>query len=358
MNSNRHWLRRDELGLPTFWPLQLCGWVGFYVLNLLSAIPSLGKPGTVRENTLFVIPMFAASCLLRPVCRSLRRRELSWIALEVRASGYSLLFGAVAGYLEVAWTHGTWRTGWQDPMDMMLVSVIVLFTWCSLYFNIKQWQQAARSQQRAVRAESEAREARLRALRYQLNPHMLFNSLNAVSTLILEGDAASATRMLARIAELLRSILDARATSEAPLSQEIAFINQYLAIEQIRLGDRLRAELDIAPETLDALIPTMLLQPLVENAVRHGVAPVVGGGSIRLESRLQHERVRIEIVNTGPPRASEPQTGIGLANTAERLKTLYAGDQQFHLQWPEQGGCRVSIDLPFRRGAMAGELAA
>jgi two-component system sensor histidine kinase AlgZ len=206
-------------------------------------------------------------------------------------------------------------------------------------------------------------------LRYQLNPHFLFNSLNAASTLVLDGDAPGATRMLAQIGDLLRTTLEHDALQETPLSQELAFIEQYLAIEQTRLGKRLRVEMFVSPDTLDAIVPGMLLQPLVENAVRHGVAPLIGGGTIRIESRLNADRLLIAISNSGPRHGAEGPSrsngkpscangkvrGIGLKNTGERLKTLYGNDHRFLLQWPEAGGCEAMIEVPFRRAVQAVE---
>ena len=240
---------------------------------------------------------------------------------------------------------------WHAYVAMLMWSAFMLFMWCSLYFSIKQWQQASEERERLLRAESEVREARLLALRYQLNPHFLFNSLNAVSTLTLDGNAAAATRMLAQIGELLRSSLDSEVTAEVALAKELVFTEGYLAIEQTRLGRRLRFEMDIPMETRDALVPSMLLQPLVENAVRYGVAPVIEGGWISIKSALHADRLRIAIANSG--RRGEGEhirngNGIGLGNTAERLKSLYGTDFEFSLGWPETGGCEVILGLPLR----------
>jgi two-component system, LytTR family, sensor kinase len=191
-------------------------------------------------------------------------------------------------------------------------------------------------------------------LRYQLNPHFLFNSLNAVSTLILDGNAQAATRMLAQIGDLLRSSLDSEVTTEVALAQELIFTEAYLAIEQTRLGNRLKFDMVIPIETRDAVVPSMLLQPLVENAVRYGVAPLIDGGWITINSVLHANRLRISIVNSGrrgDGNQEQHGTGIGLGNTAERLQSLYGTNHEFSLRWPEAGGCEVMLELPLRRFA-------
>jgi two-component system, LytTR family, sensor kinase len=356
-------LKRDDLGFPTFWPLQIVGWSCYCGLVVVSILPTLKQPGTLRGSSVFVLSMFAASCLLRPVCRSLINRAFSWIALEMRAFAWSLIAGAITAYVAELLAFGIRPLDWADWLVTFTQATFTLFLWCSLYFSIKQWQQSARERERLLRAESEVRDARLNALRYQLNPHFLFNSLNAVSTLVLDGNAPAASRMLAQIGEFLRTILDRGAALETPLSQEIAFTEQYLAIEQTRLGDRLLTEVTIAPETLDALVPSLLLQPLVENAVRHGVAPLVEGGTIRIQSKLQGGQLQISIQNSATSRArAEPVDkaahGIGLINTEERLKTLYGTEYKFALQYPSAGGCQVLVELPFRKTGRQREVTA
>lgn len=355
--------KRDERGFPSFWQLQLLGWTGLYILVLVGSLPDFKHPWAVRDDFIAVAFMFLGSCMLRPVCRSFVRRSLPWFPFEVRVFIWSMVLGATAASLFLVVVLGFANVNLADLAGNSVDFSVVLFLWCSLYFSIKQWQQSVLERERLLRAESEAREARLSALRYQLNPHFLFNSLNAVSTLVLEGNAQAATRMLAQLGELLRTTLDNQAVSEMPLSQEITFTGQYLAIEQTRLGDRLRVEISISPETLDALVPSMLLQPLVENAVRHGIAPLVEGGTIRIHSELSGGQLRISIQNSGIPHtrlkeASQPANRIGLRNTAERLKTLYGTEHTFSLQWPEAGGCQVTILLPLRRAMQQQEVAA
>ena len=350
----------DELGFPSFWTLQVAGCLGLYVLVLLSVLPER-SPAEFLHQSVFCATVFAISWLLRPVCRSLLRRSDSWIFLELRAFGWCVVYGAVATFVSELVKLRSVRLVWANFLDNWLPFSVVFFLWCTLYFGTKQWQQAAHERARVVQAESELREARLSALRYQLNPHFLFNSLNAVSTLVLEGNVSAATRMLAQIGELLRTTLDNDASPEIPLSQELAFIQQYLAIEQTRLGSRLRIVTAISEETRAAAVPSMLLQPLVENAVRHGVAALIEGGTITIESKLHDKRLLMTIRNSGPrtseaaPQNGESSKGIGLANTAARLKTLYGDNQQFSLRSHETGGCEVTLEFPFRTITLGAE---
>ena len=351
-------LKRDQFGFPSFWTLQILGWICYYLLMLVSMLPSMKMAGSVREFHLLTLTTFTGTCLMRPLCRSLIRTQHSWMALESRGFLYALLLGITAGLGGELLTHGWAELGWGDALDASVQCTITLFLWASLYFSIKQWQQSTQERERLLRAEAEVRDARLSALRYQLNPHFLFNSLNAVSTLVLDGNAAAATRMLAQIGELLRTILDSDTLVETPLSQEIACTQQYLAIEQTRLGDRLRVDVALATDTLDALVPCLLLQPLVENAVRHGVAQQVVGGSIRIRSLTQNARLQISIHNSGVAHTNglppvRVANGIGLKNTIERLRSLYGDDHRFELLWPEAGGCEVTMVLPLRKAQVS-----
>jgi two-component system, LytTR family, sensor kinase len=342
------------LNLRSFWQIQIIGWSCFYLLDLLESIHYFLTNRVTIDNELVPISfMFLGSFALRPVCRRLLRQSPSWMTFELKAAAASMATAIPAGCaacLVLRLFHPV--VPWHAVVASVMWSFFILFIWCSLYFSIKQWQQSSQERERLLRAESEVREARLLALRYQLNPHFLFNSLNAVSTLILDGNAPAATRMLAQIGDLLRSSLESDVTAEVALAQELVFTEGYLAIEQTRLGDRLKFDVSVPAETRDALVPSMLLQPLVENAVRYGVAPLVEGGWIAIKSALHDDRLRIEIGNSGRRGDGEQEKngkGIGLGNTAERLKTLYGEDFEFSLGWPDAGGCEVVLELPLHR---------
>jgi hypothetical protein len=345
--------RENVVNLRSFWQVQFIGWGSYLLFDLLESIHEfLTKHVYVDEEVIPIFFMFLASWAMRPYCRWLFRRPQSWAAFELKAGA-----GALAASVPVACAaclvlRRSSPVPWHAFVTVMLWSCFMLFMWCSLYFSIKQWQQSSMERERLLRAESEVREARLLALRYQLNPHFLFNSLNAVSTLVLDGNAPAATRMLAQIGDLLRTSLDSEVTAEVTLSQELAFTEGYLAIEQTRLGKRLKIDLSVPMDTRDALVPSMLLQPLIENGVRYGVAPLIEGGRIAIRSAVHDNRLRIVVENSGRRDEGEQKkngNGIGLGNTAERLKTLYGTDFEFSLAWPEAGGCEVVLELPLRR---------
>jgi two-component system, LytTR family, sensor kinase len=345
--------RENVLNLRSFWQVQIIGWGCYYLFDLVESIHEfLTKRVFVVEETTPIVIMFLGSFALRPFCRWQLRQSQSWIAFELKAVAAAAVTSIPVACAAGLILRNLYPVPWHAYVAMLMWSTFMLFMWCSLYFSIKQWQQSSMEKERLLRAEAEVREARLLALRYQLNPHFLFNSLNAVSTLVLDGNAPAATRMLAQIGDLLRTSLDSEVTGEVTLSQELASTKGYLAIEQTRLGERLKIDMAVPLETRDALVPSMLLQPLVENAVRYGVAPLIEGGWIAIESALDANRLRIMIGNSGPRGEGEQKkngNGIGLGNTAERLKTLYGANHRFSLEWPECGGCKVTVELPFRR---------
>jgi two-component system LytT family sensor kinase len=346
--------RENVLNLRSFWQVQIIGWGCFYLFDLLESIHFvLTKRVSIDEELVPLSFMFLASFALRPVCRRLLRQSQSWMVFELKAAAAAMGTSIPAGWAACLVLRLSYHAmPWHAVVATVMWSFFILFMWCSLYFSVKQWQQSSKERERLLRAESEVREARLLALRYQLNPHFLFNSLNAVSSLVVVGNAPAATRMLAQIGDLLRASLDSEVKAEVPLSREIALTEGYLAIEQTRLGERLHIDMVVPLETRDALVPSMLLQPLVENAVRYGVAPFREGGRIAIKSALRAGRLRIVIQNSG--RCGEGMrkrsgTGIGLGNTADRLKALYGTDCKFSLAWPEAGGCEVVLELPLRR---------
>ena len=204
-------------------------------------------------------------------------------------------------------------------------------------------------------------EARLQALKMQLQPHFLFNTLNAISALI-PAEAQPARRMVARLGDLLRIALEHEETQEVTLREELAFLEPYLEIEQARLKDRLTVTINIAPEALDARVPHLILQPLVENAIRHGIAPRIDAGHVEISATVTADdrNLNLEVRDDGPgvERNNQARTrkGVGLANIQSRLEQLYGGGHRFVLENHPEGGVVARISLPLRAADAIGRM--
>lgn len=208
-------------------------------------------------------------------------------------------------------------------------------------------EETTRLQSQAARLEAQLAEARLDALRTQLNPHFLFNTLNAVSTLV-ERDPRGVRRMIARLSELLRHTLDETDEQEIPLERELDLLRRYLEIMEIRFQGRLTVMMDIADDVREALVPNLVLQPLVENALKHGLSASDGSGRVEVSARRDGDVVRLEVRDHGPgPVAPKDSSGVGIKNTIARLEQLYGSKQRFTLRAAEGGGAVAEVELPY-----------
>jgi hypothetical protein len=343
--------------VPKFWVLQLVGWVAYASVVLIGLAPRLRDHYIVAYQAVFVFSTFLASFLIRLVCRRLWRRNTPWPSAmfqSVVASGLLALPCALAGQVAELMIRGEplrWRN-MQTGFTGIPHATFLLASWSGLYFSIKHYQALQTERERVLEAESLARQARLQALRYQLNPHFLFNTLNSISVFISEGDSSAANGMLTQLARLLRSTLDEDISQEIPLRREIAITQEYLAIEKTRLGSRLELMFSISPETIDVLVPVLLLQPLVENAIRHGIGRRPEGGTLKIETYIVRERLHINVSDDGvgateiDHKEERPRGGIGVANTIERLRVLYGKNHGLAVTWPPDGGCRIELEFP------------
>jgi two-component sensor histidine kinase len=201
----------------------------------------------------------------------------------------------------------------------------------------------------AARLSAQLAEARLGALRMQLNPHFLFNSLNAITVLVRDADTKSAVRMLERLGDVLRQVLRTDQTHEITLDQELNFLEQYLAIEQVRFSDRLRPRFTIDDTLRDAAVPSFIMQPLVENALRHGIAKRTDAGDLEIGARREDDLLVLWVRDDGPGPSAEMREGVGLTNVRERLATQYGNAASLALASSETGGTLATIRIPYRR---------
>ena len=211
---------------------------------------------------------------------------------------------------------------------------------------------------RASELEKRLVQAKLQSLQMQLNPHFLFNTLHSISAL-MHKDVEAADRMIMRLGDLLRAALEGSDTQEVDLRQELEFLKRYLEIEQTRFGNRLTVKMDIAPETLDAQVPNLILQPLIENAIRHGIEPRSKAGCVELRARRQNGALTLEVSDNGAglPGNQDLREGVGLSNTRARLRELYGEAHQFELRSGAAGGLVVHLTIPFRKPDRAAETA-
>ncbi|MGH7467880.1 MAG: sensor histidine kinase [Longimicrobiales bacterium] len=197
-------------------------------------------------------------------------------------------------------------------------------------------------------------QARLQALRMQLNPHFLFNAMNSIAMLVRKSENSRAVQMLAGLSDLLRYVLEDARTEEVPLREELHFIERYLEIERVRFQDRLRVKMDVAEEALEAMLPDLLLQPLVENAVRHGIARKVNPGTIEIAGRKLGDRLILQVRDDGPGLSDASRgTGVGLVNTRKRLEQSYDTEFSFELRNGPHGGAVATVSLPFHTTPLA-----
>lgn len=235
------------------------------------------------------------------------------------------------------------------PIDFVSYWAIVGVTYAFQYYSEIHQRELAAAELKATTAELEANlaDTRLRALRSQLDPHFLFNTLNAVSALALKGEPKAVSRMLSKLSGLLRTSLDDEAPQVIPLASELEFLNGYLEIQQLWFGDRLTVHRAIPADTLDALVPSMILQPLVENAVLHGVGSCEGKGRIAIEAARDEGMLRLTVSDSGRGFMRTPRRGgIGLSNTEERLRQLYGQNQSIDYNRSTEGGASVTVRIP------------
>jgi signal transduction histidine kinase len=344
-------LRRNRNLL--FWALHTLGWSAYFITQYLGALLYEKPTSYIKVVVAAAAGGFALSAPLRYLYRWLWSRRPAVIVPAVLFASWitALCWRVVINSAYMRWVEDkTWvDEHWYGIFVGTLSSTYLLLCWSGLYFGIKYYETLQAQRESVLRASALAQEAQVKMLRYQLNPHFLFNTLNAISTLILDGQGKVANQAVGRLSDFLRYTLDQDPMKKVTLRHELDALNLYLGIEQLRFGDRLRLEFDVDDKVLPALVPSLILQPLVENALKYAVAPREEGGRLRIEAREAEGRLQLVVQDDGPglPVGVElgEGRGVGFRNTRERLAVLYGTQQQIAVRF-SRPGLRLEMALP------------
>lgn len=341
---------KDEL--PSFWKVQITGWI-VYLVAIYVTFLSVAQPGNFLN--LFYLKSFRAltgffltTVFLRPVYRRYGT-NLSIGLLVVMVLVLSMIFGAVWTSIEGYYVYLTSQT-FNGPNYLArspriaLDYALTLTAWSALYLGVKNWWSWQQERENALESQSLANKAQLEMLRYQLNPHFLFNALNSIRASV-EEDKNRAIQMITQLSEFLRYSLLNESAKMVPLSEEIEALRNYLAIEKIRFEDKLCVDLDIDERAENVKVPCFLLNPLIENAIKHGFKGGNGPLKIQISAEAEDGRLMLEVANSGKLQNGGNGTGIGLRNVRERLENLYGANGVFKLE-EDDGFVRARIEIP------------
>jgi two-component system LytT family sensor kinase len=339
-----------------FWTLQTLGWGGYFVLRTLGGFANDFGWSYVIHTTLLTATGYSITLLMASAYRRLiQMREIyTWLGSILIVGIAAAAFSAIETWSIATFVQpGMPREGIRF-LGAILLTLSLLLAWSALYYSINFYILLEEQSDRLLRLEAQASNAQLAMLRYQLNPHFLFNTLNSISTLVLLKKTDRANAMLSRLSSFLRYTLVNEPTAMVTISQEVETLKLYLEIEKMRFEDRLRAHFEIDPGCARALLPSLLLQPLIENAIKYAVTPQEEGADITIEVRRQTDRVIVNVIDTGPGadaqytvRAAQ-STGVGLANIRDRLAQAYGDNQRFETHTEATGGFRVFIEIPYQ----------
>jgi sensor histidine kinase YesM len=351
----RSWQKVFDNNERLFWVLQSAGWTGLALVYYIESFLH-----DMRSIWVFIIFLnayagYLLTIPLRYIFRWSRTLSVPKMLFTIVISGYSVasVWAVVknVNYWEI-YKHGYRPEEWFMYFSNTINSLIVIICWGVLYFGIKNFQMLQREKQNALTASTMAHQAHVKMLRYQLNPHFLFNTLNAISTLILMKNNETAEAMVTRLSNFLRYSLDNDPIKRVPLAQEIQALRLYLDIEKVRFDDRLTVEWEIEPRCERALVPSMILQPLIENAIKYAISKMSKDGTISISAKVFGSDLLIDVADNGPGAEINDgkltrENGVGLPNIRERLQSLYGKNFSFVIANNQPTGLRVSIRIPY-----------
>jgi len=350
-----------------FWFCEIVGWTGYSMVTFLSITliddkvswPHIGHIG------LSAILGILTTWPLRPLYRRTFDSPLS-LRLVIATAALVVLSG-VWTFLRIvvfAWIVGE-EAIWEEYNYWYFGSLFVFLSWTVLYYGIKYYELLSLEHQklmeesalkererfRRMEAESSTRDAQLQMLRYQLNPHFLFNTLNAINALVKLHDNEKAQEMIQFLSEFLRHTLEQDAVQNVSLEEELESLMLYLNIEKTRFEDRLALEFEIEPRARQALVPGLILQPIIENSMKYAIETSEDGGTVRVKACVRDDELQLEVSDTGPGMKAEHSVqgrGVGLRNTLDRLETLYGSDYSFETFECAPSGLAIQLRFPFQ----------
>ena len=320
-------------------------WVRLFLTIVAGYVPwALATPLVLYLGRAYPLPQRKASIWLRHVAACL---------------AIGMVVAALSAGLEVLlnpWANspgpGSFFDNWPYKFANGLLGSFFLYAFIIIVTSaLDAKQRLARQQAESARLNEQLLKAQLEALRRQIEPHFLFNTLNAISGLVRENRADDATDMIARLSDFLRYVTEASDRHEISLGEEMEFVEKYLAIQKVRLADRLQFTLDVPANLLKAQVPSLVLQPVVENAIVHGVGRRAQGGAIRISAARENGRLTLVVYNDGPAMAASShamRSGIGIANLRGRLQSLYGNAFDVSMRQHPADGMEVSVSVPFR----------
>ena len=341
-----------------FWVVHTAGWCGFALVHYLGSLLH-----DLRDLFVIIIILNAyAGWLLSVPLRYLYQRIWNYSPIKILIIGFlaSYCTGVIwqiiqnLNYWEI-YKHGFRPDFWLYYTKNSIFSFSIMLSWSVLYFGTKYYQMLQKEKQSVLQANTVAHQAQLKMLRYQLNPHFLFNTLNAISTLILVKENKTANGMVTKLSEFLRYSLDKDPMKTVTLESELHALKLYLDIEKVRFEERLNVVFNVADDCKKALVPSMILQPLAENAIKDAVAVLEEGGTITVAVSRFGNDLLLELSDNGPGAEIKDgnlfrENGVGLANTRERLTALYRDDFSLVVSNNEPKGVKVNIRIPFETG--------
>jgi two-component system LytT family sensor kinase len=335
-----------------FWSLHAAGWAAYGITQYFGALLYEKPSAYARVIAVSAVSGFLLSMPMRYIYQRLWGRSPRTMIMGVLATCYVTALGlrfvinlSYKQLIEPDWQAQTLFEFFGGALS----TTYLLLCWSVLYFGIKFYESQRRQEAAMLKAVALAQEAQLKMLRYQLNPHFLFNTLNAISTLIIDNQNRTANHAVTRLSEFLRYTLDQDPMKKVTLRQEIEALDLYLGTERLRFGERLRLEYAIDAPALEALVPSLLLQPLLENSLKYAISAREQGGLVRIEGRTREGLLELAVIDDGPGlREDAPdgaRRGVGLRNTRERLTVLYGERCRFTVL-NSHPGLRVDMALP------------